>query len=285
MRTLGRSFDIRAIWPQSAEHSQAAAREAARGGVELVIAMGGDGIVHHVAQGLVDTDTVLGIVPSGTTNVLARLLGIPSRTGAAIKMLAEGHQVVESPTVQVTAAGTNGSWMARAVFSLGIGPDAAVVEAAEIEPYRKYRFGSVHYARTAFGVVWSDVRRRKASVTIETPEMHRGVGAMVQFHRVYTYFGRVPLRLDREEPDPMSVLVIERLPIRRAASVLRRALAGTLGEVKGFTLDRRVAELRISADESVEVHMDGEHYGLASELVAVARPTGLRIAIPQASPR
>ncbi|MDX1448247.1 MAG: diacylglycerol kinase family protein, partial [Acidimicrobiia bacterium] len=63
MRTLARSHDIRPIWPQSAEHSRIVARDAVRSGVELVIAMGGDGIVHHVAQGVVDTDGVLGIIP------------------------------------------------------------------------------------------------------------------------------------------------------------------------------------------------------------------------------
>lgn len=55
------------------------AAEAARGGVELVIAAGGDGTVNAVAQGLLReaSSTRLGILPTGTGNDLSRSLGIP----------------------------------------------------------------------------------------------------------------------------------------------------------------------------------------------------------------
>lgn len=282
MRTLGRDHDVRAIWPQSAEHSRLAAREAARSGVELVIAMGGDGIVHHVAQGLVDTDSVLGIVPSGTTNVVARLVGIPKSTKDATRLLADGYDTLSAPTVEVTGTASGRSWTARAIFSLGIGPDAMVVAVAETEPYRKYRFGSIHYARTALGVVWRDLRSHKPDVKICTPDERVGIGAMVQIHPAYTYFGRLPLRLDADLPDPMSVLTVERLPIRRVGAIVRRAATGSLGRVRGLTLDRQVTELTVDADDTVQVQMDGEHYGLVSTLRAHARPGSLRIAVPPA---
>lgn len=286
MRTLGKSFDIQAIWPQSAEHSRIAAGEAVRSGVELVIAMGGDGIVHHVAQGLTGTDGVLGIIPSGTTNVLARLAGIPNRAKDATRLLAEGFDTRLSPTVEVAAHGPEGAWTARAVFAFGVGPDAVVVSAAESEPYRKYRFGSMHYATTAFRVVWKDLRRRKPDVTITTPTERVGIGAMVQFHPIYTYFGLLPLRLDGYPPDPMSVLTIEKLPIRRSVAILRNATGGSLEEVRGFHLDRRVTELTVASASPVEVQLDGEHYGTVTSLTARARPDSLAIAVPQPmSPR
>lgn len=280
MQALAQSHDIRAIWPQNAEHSRVAARDAVRSGVELVIAMGGDGIVHHVAQGLVDTDGVLGIIPAGTTNVLGRLVGVPARPKEAVKMLAEGYATGRFPTVEVRGDGQDESWTARAVFSLGVGPDAVIVAAAETEPYRKYRFGSIHYARTALGVVWRDLRKRRPDMTVVTTRQRAGIGAMVQFHPAYTYFGRVALRLDDLPPDPMSVLTIERLPIRRAVTIVRRAAAGTLDQVKGLHLDRQVDELTVEAETGVEVQMDGEHYGLVRQLTAVARPGGLAIAVP-----
>jgi diacylglycerol kinase family enzyme len=280
MRTLGKHHEIAAIWPQSAEHSQIAARDAAQEGIDLVIAMGGDGIVHHVAQGLVGTRTLLGIVPVGTTNVVARVMGIPSRPKDATKMLADGYSIATAPTVEVTGSNPDGAWTAHAIFAFGFGPDAVIVTAAEAEPFRKYRFGSVHYARSALTTVWSDLRRRKPEVTVNTPTTRRGIGAMVQFHDVYTYFGRVPLRLDADAPDPMSVLTIERLPMRRAGTILRRAMGGSLERVKGMYLDRRVESLTAEADDLVEVQMDGEHYGAVATLSAQARPDSLRIAVP-----
>ncbi|MEX2423914.1 MAG: diacylglycerol kinase family protein [Acidimicrobiia bacterium] len=280
MRTLSRQHDVRAIWPQSAEHSRIAARDAARSGTELVIAMGGDGIVHHVAQGLIDTRGVLGIIPSGTTNVVARLVGIPKGPKDATRVLADGYDTYFAPTVEVSATTPEGGWSARAIFSLGIGPDAMIVAVAETEPYRKYRFGSIHYARTALGVIWRELRGRQPDMTIATPTERPGIGAMVQIHQAYTYFGRIPLRIDREPPDPMSVLTIERLPIRRSGAILRRAASGTLERVRGLTVDRGVTEFSVDADDTVQVQMDGEHYGPVSHLTAWARPASLRIAVP-----
>lgn len=285
MQVLARRFDTTPVWPQSPDHSREVARDAAERGVDLVVAMGGDGIVHHVAQGLVGTDSVLGIIPSGTTNVLARLLGVPQKAAAAAKMLGDGHDVVSSPTVEVAASGPSGEWTAHALFSLGIGPDATVVAAAETEPYRKYRFGGLHYANTAVRVIWNDVRKRRPSLTVTTSEAHEGIGAMVQFLPRYTYFGRVPLRLDDETPDPMSVLTIQRLPLRRIPWVLGRAVGGSIGDVHGFHLDRGVEHFTVEAEDPAEVQMDGEHYGLVSTMSATARPASLQIAVPQASPR
>ena len=53
-----------------------AAAVAVASGAERVIAVGGDGVVHHVAQALAETDVVLGIVAHGTGNDFARALGL-----------------------------------------------------------------------------------------------------------------------------------------------------------------------------------------------------------------
>ena len=75
------------------------ARAAARDGVELVIAAGGDGTVNEVGSGIVSAPapsqdasptTALGIVPLGTGNDLARTLGIPLDPEEALRLLAEG---------------------------------------------------------------------------------------------------------------------------------------------------------------------------------------------------
>ena len=46
-------------------------------GCRLVLAAGGDGTLHEAANGLAGTDCVLAPLPAGTTNCLARELGLP----------------------------------------------------------------------------------------------------------------------------------------------------------------------------------------------------------------
>jgi YegS/Rv2252/BmrU family lipid kinase len=53
------------------------AHAAAAGGAEAVFALGGDGTLREVAQGLLGSSTTLGVLPAGTTNVVALALGLP----------------------------------------------------------------------------------------------------------------------------------------------------------------------------------------------------------------
>lgn len=66
------------------------ARKAAKGGYPLVIAAGGDGTIAPVAEGLLGTDAVLGVIPLGTYNNVATCLGVPTDLEAAIALIASG---------------------------------------------------------------------------------------------------------------------------------------------------------------------------------------------------
>lgn len=63
----------------------ALARVAAAREVDAVFALGGDGTVREVAAGVLGTPTALGILPAGTTNVVARAFGIPRSATAAAR--------------------------------------------------------------------------------------------------------------------------------------------------------------------------------------------------------
>ena len=66
------------------------AREALARGVRQVAACGGDGTVHEVANGLANSDAVLGVVPCGRGNDLARALGLSSDVKDVVNTLVNG---------------------------------------------------------------------------------------------------------------------------------------------------------------------------------------------------
>ena len=76
---------------EHAGHGAELAREAAARGFPLVFAYGGDGTYNEVARGLLGSDTALGVLPGGTTSVLAYEFGIPRPAPRALKALMIGR--------------------------------------------------------------------------------------------------------------------------------------------------------------------------------------------------
>lgn len=265
MGQLSATHDVEALWPGSAPEATAAAVQAVEDGATVVVAMGGDGMVHHVAQGLVGTDTALGIIPVGTTNVVARLFDIPSKHGKATRLIAEHGETKRIGTARLTLHRGNTETVHNAVFACGLGLDAEVVRVADEDPYRKYRFGSLHYARSALGVGFRQHASVKPHVTFRATDRELlGTTALVQFRDVYTYFGRVALRFDDDPPDPMSVLLLERLKRRRIPNIFLSALRHRdLDEVEGFEVWNDLDSLSFVADPPVAAQADGEGLGLA----------------------
>lgn len=71
-------------------HAYEIARQSVKEGYDIVVAIGGDGTVNETASGLVNSDTVLAIVPNGSGNGLARGLGIPISIRRAAKLITTG---------------------------------------------------------------------------------------------------------------------------------------------------------------------------------------------------
>jgi diacylglycerol kinase (ATP) len=70
-------FRVRRIQGRDADEALDLARAAVADGVESLVAVGGDGLVHLAVQAVAHTTTTLGIVPAGTGNDAARYFGVP----------------------------------------------------------------------------------------------------------------------------------------------------------------------------------------------------------------
>jgi diacylglycerol kinase (ATP) len=89
LKEAGLCFEMQLT--ESPRHATRLAREAVRDGCKLVIAAGGDGTVAEAGEGLVHTDTALGIMPLGSIMNMARALCIPRDLALAARTIADGQ--------------------------------------------------------------------------------------------------------------------------------------------------------------------------------------------------
>jgi len=113
--------DVELEWMPTEQrgHGEQLARSAVAAGCPLVLAFGGDGTYNEVARGLVGSATALGVLPGGTTSVLAYELGVPRPAARALEALLAGHD--RPMRVGRTSHGD------VFLLMLSAGPDAVVV--------------------------------------------------------------------------------------------------------------------------------------------------------------
>ena len=87
-------FEVAITYTKAPLHATALAKEAVKNGVDIVIATGGDGTVNEVMQGLLHSDTSLGILPFGSGNGLARFLGVPMNHVQALQFINNAKSVL-----------------------------------------------------------------------------------------------------------------------------------------------------------------------------------------------
>jgi YegS/Rv2252/BmrU family lipid kinase len=76
---------------QRAKHGTELAREASQKGAYAVVAVGGDGSVNDIVAGLLNTNTILAIIPKGSGNGMARAMKIPLKVTEAIAVINKGN--------------------------------------------------------------------------------------------------------------------------------------------------------------------------------------------------
>lgn len=278
VETLSASFSLDTEWPNGPDDTLRLAASAAENGYEIVAAMGGDGVVHHVANGVAGTAAALAIIPAGTTNVTARIFGLPHRPKRAAAAIAD-LDLVPTRLARIESTVSGRTSVEFATFAVGVGFDADVVTRAETRPHSKVWFGGLHYAESAIMTLLTDWRGRPPNLRVAVDGRRvDGVAALVQVHHPYTYFGPVPLHITREAVDGLAGVVATDLEVHRAAeifarAILRRPLVDRLGIPLFTCFDR----MTIEADPATPFQADGEHLGLATRLEISPTPDALLV--------
>jgi len=121
-----RGIEAKLLFTAYRDHACELAREALSEKPSVIVAAGGDGTINEVINGMYGSDIPLGILPLGTTNVLAKELSIPTSVSGALGKIVSGSPVTVS--LGKIVAPSQETWHSR-YFCLmaGIGFDAKAV--------------------------------------------------------------------------------------------------------------------------------------------------------------
>ena len=264
LQRLGLAFHTERT--ESLEHAEALARAAAAAG-EVAVALSGDGLIGRLAGVLAGGDGVLGVLPGGRGNDLARALGIPLDPVAACEVLA-GEHIRELDLGEVDGRPFIG------IASCGFNSDANRIanEAPAVLGNFVYAYGAVRAL-----AAWHPAR---FELTLDD----RGlafVGDIVAVANSPFYGGGMRTARDAKLDDGLfDVVMTGRAPKRRFPLLIAKAFDGSYVDLPTVHVER-AQEVRVTADRPFTMYADGDPIGDLPVTLRV-RPRAVRVLVPAA---
>lgn len=230
---------------------------------ELILAVGGDGTVHEVLNGLADLETPIGMIPAGMSNVLARELKLPRTLSGCIQMLNSGM-------IRRLDTGIDRISGRRFLMMSGAGFNAAIVY--ELTKTRTGTITYLDYILKGLKVLFKDPLP-KISVTVDGRLITRSA-SLVEIGNVRSYGGPLLFNPRAETGDGWLDLFIFNGQRRVDIFVLFGLILlnyltnGMIPVPKSILLKGK--QILLSATDKVYVHMDGDPAGLLPILIEVS---------------
>jgi len=249
LEAVGRALSARGLEhhverTRSLEHARDLALQAAAAG-EIAVAFGGDGLIGAVAGALRGSDGVLGMLPGGRGNDLARVLEIPLDPVAACEVLASG-------AVRPLDLGEAGGRTFIGIASCGFDSDANRIanQARIVRGNLVYTYGALRALLT-----W---RPATFTVTLDGRASHTIRGYTIAAANSKAYGGGMLLAPDASLEDGLlDVVMVEHVPKARFLRLLPTVFKGAHVSLPNVHVER-AAEVRIAADRPFTVYADGD---------------------------
>lgn len=244
---------------------------------DLVIALGGDGIIHEVANGLMrlprEQRPVLGIIPVGSGNDYARTLKMSEKVDRAVA------QILQGDVAEVDLGCCNGEYFTQ---TISFGLDAAIALGTVERRKRTGRHGTMLYLQEGIDQLFRHLETYGFKLEIvdgpaEDKGVYEGKDILIAVQNGVTYGGGFAICPDASITDGMLDICIAHGPVNPlfATTVF---LSAKNGRHTGFKLieQRRASRLRLSFDRHPPCQIDGESHIADSYEISV-QPKALRV--------
>lgn len=260
--------ECRIEFTQSRGHATELANWAVEQKMDFVFAVGGDGTVNEVAQGLVNSNVAMGILPKGSGNGLARHLRLPMDFKKSLEVISHHRQewidtmlINEKLSVNVSGIGFDGH--IAAMFA------------------NKSKRGLIGYTK----LVLNEFRKYKsfdASVTLN--EKTFPVKSFIIAIANSSQFGNNAKVAPKASvcDELIDVSFIRKVPFTQAAAFAGKMFTGKLDQSR-FVDIHKSGKILIQLNGPVAYHVDGEAMKPSSVFDAIIQPASLKVLVPMSA--
>ncbi len=255
-------FDFECAFTEYHGHGSILAAGALRNGIDILVAVGGDGTINEVATEVEGTGKLMGIIPFGSGNGLARSLGIPIGDVQAIKRINKLH------VSQIDSGTFNG----KKFFNMaGIGFDAQISSRFAENVKR----GLSSYVKIAFSEV-SNYRSQHYRLTIDGKE-YEHQAFMISIANSSQYGNNAHISPFASLSDGMlDICILKPFPLYKFPALVLRMFRKNTHKSNYLEIIQG-SEIIIVRENDAVVHLDGDPFNMGAVLNIGVNPRSLNI--------
>ena len=267
---MSKGYKVEVLFTGKKGHAENLAREAIRELPSLIIAAGGDGTFNEVINGIAGSEIPMAILPLGTTNVLAKEIGIPENVEGAMEIAVTGTtKTISLGKIAITRPS---SLVSRYfVLMAGIGFDGETVFGIN-ETFKKIS-GKGAYIFSGLKVL-PVFNPHELTFDIDG-KTYSGYSAIIS--KTAKYGGDFKITPDARLTDP--TLYICLFKGKKRLDVLRYVFGIATGSHLRFKDIEYLKAKRIQIDGNAHIQIDGDYFGMTPAKIEVA-PNTLRLIYP-----
>ena len=257
------------------------AHQAVQDNLDAIIVVGGDGSLNRALPSLVGTDTALGVLPAGTSNVWAQELSLPGLSWTRWMALEESaHRIAHGSIYHVDVGMCDDKYF---LLWAGIGLDAFIVH--RIEPRRQWEknFTLMRYGASALwnASQWSGINLR----VFNDDQLVHGKFMLAVVSNVRLYAGGLATISPQGKLDD-GVMELWLFDGENLEDVLQQAWSLWSGQHVNSARVRCVPfnKIRIESDSQIYFQMDGEPEFGGEQVTIRAVSQGLKVLSPDQAP-
>jgi diacylglycerol kinase family enzyme len=290
-RALGSDLKVDLVETKRRGHAISLGTRATQEGYDLVVALGGDGTVNEIVNGILNANTApgprtdqpaLAVVPGGSTNVFSRALGIPRDPVEATGSLLDALREERSRWIglgRASSAGADSRWF---TFTAGIGLDADAVRMVERARAKGKPSTPSRYTRATLGRFLFGTDRRHGALTLERPGEEPIPGlflGIVANTTPWTYFRGHPITLTTTATfdTGLDLVAMDKLGVVRTLWAASGMLTGRGVRGRSRLALHDLREFRLVADRPMPFEVDGDYLGEREEVHFLSVPSAIRV--------